>query len=137
MLTHRHMAMSHWKITFAWLEIWRKHLELTLKVPKITKTIGNVHDIGKRTVKFSRVLERMESKVNHAIVGAEYLHNECFLENEKRRYIEDRMMHLTYALRSRGIIREWGNRFRENMIWKRCTSFRKRMNLICRTEMER
>ena len=50
---------------------------------KITKTIGNVHDIGKRTVKFSRVLERMESKVNHAIVGAEYLHNECFLENEK------------------------------------------------------
>ena len=61
---------------------------------KITKTIGNVHDIGKRTVKFSRVLERMESKVNHAIVGAEYLHNECFLGNEKRRYIEDRMMHL-------------------------------------------
>lgn len=78
---------------------------------KITKTIGNVHDIGKRTVKFSRVLERMESKVNHAIVGAEYLHNECFLENEKRRYIEDRMMHLIICAAIKGHHSRMGESF--------------------------
>lgn len=61
---------------------------------KVAALMGRVHDIGKLTLKFSRVLERTESKVNHAIVAAQYLHNSEFLCAEKNKYIDETFMHL-------------------------------------------
>lgn len=93
-------------------ELWEDHSEQVGKLAEIfaeeiessrvAALMGRVHDIGKLTLKFSGVLERTESKVNHAIVAAQYLHNSEFLCAEKNKYIDDTFMHLLICAAVKG-----------------------------------